>query len=195
MLYRLFRFIFKVFFSIFYRVKVIGAHNIPKEGGVLLCSNHIHLLDPPFVGSFIERKVHYMAKAELFKIPVIGWLITQFGAFPVKRGGVSKETIKLSLSILKDGKVMGIFPEGTRNASGSEAKKGAALFALRSDAAVVPVAIVTDYKLFRPLVLMYGKPLDLTEFKEAGAAGMEPATDYIMNAIRKMIAEYRTQSK
>lgn len=85
---------------------------------MLLCSNHISNLDPPTVGILLKRKVHFMAKAELFNVPVLGPLIGKLGAFPVKRGGVSKESIKLALNILRDGKVMGIFPEGSRGAGG-----------------------------------------------------------------------------
>lgn len=84
-----------------------------------MCSNHISNLDPPTVGILLKRKVHFMAKAELFNVPVLGPLIGKLGAFPVKRGGVSKESIKLALNILRDGKVMGIFPEGSRGAGES----------------------------------------------------------------------------
>jgi len=189
LLYRTFRFGFRVLFRVLYRTEIIGLSHIPDEGAVVLCSNHISLLDPPFMGTPVRRKVHFMAKEELFKIPVFGWGIRQVGAFPVKRGGVSKESIKLAIQLLRDGKVMGIFPEGTRKNSGGMGKKGAAMLALKSGAAVVPVAIVGNYKPFRKMTVIYGKPVDLTEFSEGGSEQLEAATDKIMSVIRRMIAE------
>lgn len=187
LLYRVFRVGFRVFFKAVFRYEVHGLDNVPAEGPTILCANHISNWDPPLIGSPLARPVHYMAKEELFRIPVFGWLIRQFGAFPVKRGGVSKESIRLSLGLLREGKVMGIFPEGTRKNRGGEGKKGAAMLALRSGATVIPVAIVGNYRLFRKMRLYYGKPVDLSEFAEGGPDVLEAATDKIMKAIREMI--------
>ncbi|CAM2803065.1 lysophospholipid acyltransferase family protein [Paenibacillus sediminis] len=187
MLYNFCRGILRIFYALVFRLEAVGRENIPDEGGVLLCSNHINLLDPPTVGVKIERKVHFMAKAELFNVPVLGWLIRNLGAFPVKRGGVSKESIKTALTILKEGKVMGIFPEGTRKSGGGIGKKGAASFALRSNAAVIPVAIIGPYKPFRKLKVIYGAPIDLSEFKnDPSSESLELATEKIMSRINEM---------
>jgi 1-acyl-sn-glycerol-3-phosphate acyltransferase len=187
MFYEFCRGLLRGVFAVAYRLEATGEENIPKEGGVLLCSNHISVLDPITVGIRIKRKIKFMAKAELFKVPVLGPVITRLGAFPVKRGGVSKESIKTSLTILRNGEMMGIFPEGTRHSDSGAAKKGAATFALRSGAAVVPVAIVGDYKLFRKMRVIYGAPLDLTEFKEMESGeAVEAVTDNIMSRIREM---------
>lgn len=110
-------------YAVLFPLKTIGRENIPEEGGVLLCGNHTSLLDPMTMGIKLKRKVNYMAKAELFNIPVLGQLVRQLGAFPVKRGGVSKESIKTALNLLRSGQVMGIFPEGTRNSDSGIAKK------------------------------------------------------------------------
>jgi 1-acyl-sn-glycerol-3-phosphate acyltransferase len=178
-------------FKLLYRYEAIGLHHIPKEGSVILCCNHISNFDPPFLGSPLKRKVHFMAKAELFDIPVVGWLIEQFGAIPVKRGGVSKESIRTGIQLLKENCVMGIFPEGTRNSDSSMAKKGAAMFALRSDAVVIPVAIIGQYKLFRKMRIVYGPPIDLAVFKESkGSETLEAATDNIMAHIRAMVLQH-----
>lgn len=187
MFYEFCRGLLRGIFAVAYRLEATGEENIPKEGGVLLCSNHISVLDPITVGIRIKRKIKFMAKAELFKVPVLGPVITRLGAFPVKRGGVSKESIKTSLTILRNGEMMGIFPEGTRHSDSGAAKKGAATFALRSGAAVVPVAIVGDYKLFRKMRVIYGAPLDLTELKEMESGeAVEAVTDNIMSRIREM---------
>ncbi|MDR0270288.1 lysophospholipid acyltransferase family protein [Paenibacillus sp.] len=187
MFYVFCRGLLRALFAVMYRLEAVGKENIPEEGGVLLCSNHISVRDPITVGIKIDRQVKFMAKAELFKVPVLGMIVTNLGAFPVKRGGVSKESFKTSLKILKSGEVMGIFPEGTRNSDSGAAKRGAATFALRSGAAVVPAAIIGNYKLFRKMKVIYGKPIDISEFAdmESGEA-IEAVSDKMMSRIREM---------
>jgi 1-acyl-sn-glycerol-3-phosphate acyltransferase len=187
----LLRFIYAILFPL----KIVGRENVPKEGGVLLCANHISLLDPMTIGIKLKRQVKYMAKAELFNVPVLGWLIKQLGAFPVKRGGVSKESIKTALNTLRGGNVMGIFPEGTRNSDSGVAKKGAASFALRSGAAVVPAAIIGSYKPFRRMTVVYGAPIDLSSFEGAGSDSLEAVTDVIMGRIHEMIETRKPSSR
>ncbi|GIO42860.1 MULTISPECIES: lysophospholipid acyltransferase family protein [Paenibacillus] len=189
MIYNICRALLRGIYKILFRLEAKGLENIPSSGGVLLCSNHISLLDPPTIGILLDRKVHFMAKKELFDIVGFGWLIRQLGAFPVKRGGVSKESIKTSLLLLREGHVMGIFPEGSRQKGddGGEGKKGAATFALRSDATVIPVAIIGQYKLFRKTRVVYGAPVDLEAFKELkGAEAAEQATEKIMSQISEL---------
>ncbi|MBW4082852.1 1-acyl-sn-glycerol-3-phosphate acyltransferase [Paenibacillus sp. S150] len=186
MIYVICRGLLRLIYAILFPLKIIGKENVPEEGGVLLCANHISLLDPMTIGIKLRRQVKYMAKAELFKVPVLGWLINKLGAFPVKRGGVSKESIKTALNTLRSGHVMGIFPEGTRNSDSGVAKKGAASFALRSGAAVVPAAIVGSYKPFRRMTVIYGAPIDLSSFAGAGSESLEAVTDVIMGRIYEM---------
>jgi 1-acyl-sn-glycerol-3-phosphate acyltransferase len=189
-LYRTGRLLFRILFYTFYRLRVFGTENVPAEGGVVLCANHTSLLDPPLLGTPLHRMVHFMAKAELFDVPILGFLISKVGAFPVKRGGVSKESIRLSLSFLKEGRMMGIFPEGTRSNAGGMGKKGAASLALKSGATVVPVAIIGSYSLFRRMTIVYGMPVDLSPFAAASSEDLEQATDKIMSVIRSIHAEY-----
>lgn len=189
MIYRFCRGLLRLIYKFLFRLEAHGKEHVPQEGGVLLCSNHISLLDPPTVGILLDRKVHFMAKKELFDVFAFGWLIRQLGAFPVKRGGVSKESIKTSLTLLRTGNVMGIFPEGTRSKGedGGSGKRGAATFALRSDAAVVPVAIIGNYKLFKKTKVVYGLPVDLEPFKGKDVPdAIERATDLIMSRIAEL---------
>lgn len=193
MLYTTLRATFHFLFRVLYRLRVIGLENIPEGKPVILCANHTSNFDPPLLGSpLTTRRVHYMAKAELFEVPVLGWVLPRICAFPVKRGGVSKESIRLSLQLLQDNNILGIFPEGSRNAGGM-GKKGAASLALKSGAVVVPSAIVGGYKLFRPMTLVYGKPLDLSEYRAMGSEGAEQATDKIMNEIRALVNRYESK--
>lgn len=192
MLYRIFRFMLRILYTLLFRLEARGTDNIPAEGPVILASNHISNFDPPTVGIKIRRKVHFMAKEELFKIPVFGPLIDAFGAFPVKRGGVSKDAIKSAISLLKEGNVLGIFPEGSRNNQSGMAKKGAAMIAVRSGAAIVPVAIIGKYRLFGKMIVCYGKPLDITAIIEESSPDMlDQVTDAIMARIREIAGNNR----
>lgn len=189
MIYSFCRGALRLIYKLLFRLEASGLEHIPAQGGVLLCSNHISLLDPPTIGILLKRKVHFMAKKELFDILGFGWLIKQLGAFPVKRGGVSKESIKTSLTLLRDGHVMGIFPEGHRVKGEEEGigKRGAATFALRSDAAVIPVAIIGNYKLFRKMKVVYGAAVDLSAYKGSkDPDAAESATELIMSRIREL---------
>ncbi|WP_313798472.1 lysophospholipid acyltransferase family protein [Cytobacillus sp.] len=175
-----------------YRFEVIGREHFPKEGGVLLCSNHIHNFDPPVVGINAPRPVHFMAKEELFSVPVLGKLVPHLNAFPVKRGMSDREALRKGLAVLKDGHVLGLFPEGTRSKTG-ELKKGlagAGFFALRTDAAIVPCAIIGPYKAFKKLKVVYGKPIDMENLRERKASA-EETTELIMGEISKLIEEHR----
>jgi 1-acyl-sn-glycerol-3-phosphate acyltransferases len=191
MLYAFFRVLLWGIYKLLFRLEARGEEHIPEHGPVILASNHISNFDPPTVGIYVRRKVHFMAKEELFRIPVFGALIKSFGAFPVKRGGVSKDAIKSAIELLKAGNVMGIFPEGTRGSEGS-AKKGAAMIALRSEAAVVPVAIIGSYKPFRKMLVCYGQPIDLTAIiDESSPDKLEQVTEAIMASIRKLAQDNR----
>lgn len=190
MFYYFMRRFFRILFAVIYRLRTVGMDNIPKNGGVIICSNHRSNWDPPILGIPLERKIHYMAKEELFRVPVLGAAINALGAFPVKRGGVSKQSIRLTLSMLEEGKLIGIFPEGSRSNAGGMGKKGAASFALKSGATVIPAAIIGNYKWFQPMKVIYGTPVDLTDFQEGGSEALEQATEKIMSAIRDLIHQY-----
>jgi 1-acyl-sn-glycerol-3-phosphate acyltransferase len=175
-----------------YRIEVIGKENIPAEGGVLLCANHISNLDPLIVGITTKRPVHFMAKDELFTVPVLGKIVSNVNAFPVKRGMSDREALRKGLGILKEGNVLGLFPEGTRSKTGEMGKglAGAGFFALRSDAYVVPCAIIGPYKAFNKLRVVYGKPIDMDSVR-ANKLNAEQATDLIMSEIQKLITQYK----
>ncbi|MBH5317980.1 1-acyl-sn-glycerol-3-phosphate acyltransferase [Paenibacillus sp. GSMTC-2017] len=190
MLYRIAQFLLRMIYTLIFRLEAKGLHHIPNEGPVILASNHISNFDPPTIGVKVPRKVHFMAKEELFKVPVLGPLIRAVGAFPVKRGGVSKDAIKSAITLVKSGEVMGIFPEGSRSNVGA-AKKGAAMIAIRSGAVIVPVAIVGNYKPFRKTLVIYGEPIDLTAIIEESSPEMlEQVTDAVMNRIRELAVQH-----
>ena len=171
-----------------YQFKVIGKENLPSEGGVLLCTNHIHNFDPIVVGITSPRPIHFMAKEELFTVPILGKIMPLINAFPVKRGLSDRGALRKGLGILKEGKVLGLFPEGTRSKTGElgEGLAGAGFFALRSNAHIVPCAIIGPYKPFRRLKVVYGKPIDMEEYRQ-NKATPEKTTELIMNEIKNLI--------
>ncbi|HZG71312.1 MAG TPA: lysophospholipid acyltransferase family protein [Chondromyces sp.] len=175
-----------------YRVEVKGLEHFPKEGGVLLCSNHIDNLDPPVVGMMAPRPVMFMAKEELFKNPALGTLLKNVNAFPVKRGMSDREALRKGLSVLKEGNVLGLFPEGTRSKTGKLGKglAGAGFFALRTEAKVLPCAVIGPYKMFRKVKVVFGPPIPVEELKEKKLSADE-ATAVIMSHIQKLIDESR----
>lgn len=175
-----------------YRFDVHGTEDFPKEGGVLVCSNHIHALDPPVVGILAPRPVHFMAKEELFNAPILKTLIPKLNAFPVKRGMSDREAMRKAIQLLKDGNVVGLFPEGTRSKDGvlKEGLAGAGFFALRGDAVVIPTAIVGPYKPFKRLKVIYGKPMDITPFREQRASA-DVVTAAIMAEIQKLLDAHK----
>jgi 1-acyl-sn-glycerol-3-phosphate acyltransferase len=124
-------------------VHVSGEENVPANGALVVAANHRSFLDPPLLGTWFPRSVHFMAKEELFKIPVLGPLITAVDAFPVSREEADIASVRRALRILKEGGVVGIFPEGTRNVSGeAKAKGGAVLLGTLASCPVVPVGLV-----------------------------------------------------
>lgn len=173
-----------------YRIETKGIEHLPKSGGVLLCANHISNLDPPVVGITCPRPVFFMAKEELFKAPILKWVLPHLQAFPVKRGISDRGALRTGLKILKEGHVVGLFPEGTRSKTGELGKglAGAGFFALRSEASVLPCAIVGTYKPFRKVRVIYGPPIDFEEMRR-NKVSAEEATEAIMAHIKKLINE------
>ncbi|MGS2776233.1 lysophospholipid acyltransferase family protein [Robertmurraya sp. GLU-23] len=171
-----------------YRIETIGQENIPKVGSVLLCSNHISNFDPIVVGITTPRPVHFMAKEELFRVPLLGKFVPYLNAFPVKRGMSDREALRKGLAILKEDSVLGLFPEGTRSKTGElgEGLAGAGFFATRSEALIVPCAVIGPYKAFNKLKVVYGKPVDFSEYRKNKISADE-ATKIIMEEIRKLI--------
>lgn len=174
-----------------WQLKVEGTENVPPEGGVIVCGNHFHALDPVLVGITSPRRVSFMAKAELFEKPVIGTICRGLAAFPVKRGTPDRAALKRSIDLLQSGEGFGIFPEGTRNKTGTlkKAEPGTAYLALKSGAPVIPVGITATYKLFSPIIVRYGKPVNLEPFQTGKLSGdaLEAAGEAIMAGIGEQL--------
>lgn len=188
------------------RFEVRGIENIPRAGGALIVGNHLHNVDPVLVCIACPRPVHYMAKDDLFRIPVIGPLISFVGAFPVDRDRIDRKALRRAEATLKQGIALGIFPEGTRSRSHRIEKvhAGVGMFALRSDAPIVPVAITGSEHLplngaktdrsgprqLRPRVqIAFGEPFTLPRRADGTRMSVEEATDEIMSRVASTLPE------
>lgn len=126
------------------RLKVHGLGNMPRQGGALVISNHVHNADPILILSASTRPILWMAKEEVWDLPVLRWIATQAGAFPVQRGTFDRHAIRTAIDTVHEGLLVGMFPEGTRSTTGGlrEPFPGASLVALRADAPVIPCVIL-----------------------------------------------------
>lgn len=163
-------------FSLWLRWEVFGRENIPADGPVVIACNHLSLLDPPVLGAAATRQVHFMAKSELFSPSWFGAIIRKLGAFPVRRGAMDRDAIKTGLTILKEKKVLAVFPEGTRSKTGElgRAGGGAFMMAVKMKAKIVPAYIYgTDLKRhpgWPKVRVIFGKPM---EYDPAMGTGRE----------------------
>ena len=176
---------------LFWRVKAEGLENVP-EGGCLLAANHTSFADPIVISSVSPRKIRFMAKAELFRVPVLGRLIKGFGAFPVNRGGADVKSIKTTVSLIGSGEMVGIFPQGTRRPKidprETEIKGGVGMIAYHTKADVLPVMLVTKKRktsLFRRTRVVFGKVIKYDELGLTGAGrdGYQRAAELIFSRI------------
>jgi len=187
----------KIFTLILYRVKTYGQENIEKGKPYIMCANHTSNWDPVVLYTATKREMYMMSKEELFVNKFIYWFGKKMNIFPVKRGKQDIESIKTSLKVLKDNKILAIFPEGTRNGMKKNGKiqNGPAYLAARSGVEVLPVRIEGNFKPFRKVKIYYGKPLDFSKYQSKKPE--KETLDLISNEITKAIfgEEYLSKEK
>jgi len=195
MLYRIAWILCRCYLIIVRRLVITGAENIPLEGGVVLVSNHMSYWDPVAIGCSLpmSRHVYFMAKHELFKIPLLGPVIAAMGAFPVRRGGADRSAIRTALDHLEGGRVVGIFPEGTRNkgANMMDPHLGAAMLSTRANVPVLPVAVLGTRGFFGKIFIRFGKPTVIQMepgVKKAGRKELSAISSGIMERIAGLMA-------
>lgn len=149
-----------------FRIKRQGIENVPKSGGVIYAANHKSCYDPIVIAATSKRQLTFMGKKELFSFKPFGYILKSLGAFPVNRGKGDVGAVKTGLTILKQEKVMMIFPEGKRVDKGEivPAKPGVAMFAIHAKAPVVPIKIEGEYRFMHKIKVIYGKPMYFDEY-------------------------------
>jgi cytidylate kinase len=155
-----------------FRMEISGQEHFPLSGPVVLASNHRSNLDPFFLGVSAPRQIHFMAKAELWKVSILGYLIDRLGAFPINRGEADRQAVRRALEVLVAGAVLGIFPEGHRQRHGGfgEIHPGVTLFSLRQETVTIPVVMDGTERIMRGRMMRFprvrvafGPPLLLPE--------------------------------
>ena len=184
------------FFSALFKIEVKGAENVPGDVPLLVCANHLSNWDPILLGVAFDRQIRFMAKKELFKIPLLCSLIKLFGAFPVNRGTADPSAIKTAIKLLKDGECVGLFPQGKRfpkqDPKNTEVKNGAGMILYRSHSAVLPVSIKTkNYKIvpFRKVYITIGTPISYDElgFEHGSHTEYTKASEMIFERITDLL--------
>ncbi len=213
--YRTLRLIARGTLKPLFRLRIEGAEHVPREGPVLIASNHLSTLDPVVLAYGLPRPVAFIAKAELFRMPLLSWLLPRIYAIPLERGAGDLSAIKAAIRALNQGLAFGIFPEGTRSRTGKlqPFKTGAAAIAARTGALVVPAAVIGSDKAWpvgggprplKPVRVRFGRPLDFghlplkkaaleaaTRELEAAVAGLLPP-EYLPEDFRKELLQGQT---
>ncbi|MBR3255047.1 MAG: 1-acyl-sn-glycerol-3-phosphate acyltransferase [Clostridia bacterium] len=175
--------------KIYYRAKIVGLENVPKEGPIIFAGNHKSFLDAPLIVVTAKRDMRFLAKEELAHNPFFRFLGWTFEAIMVKRDNSDIGPVKESLKTLKEGKCIALFPEGTRKglAKGEKVKDGVAFFAVRSGAKVIPCGINGGEKGNKKVTITYGKPLDYSIYKGSkDKEVLDKVTNEIMNSILEL---------
>ena len=178
--------VIRFYCKILYLYKVVGKENIPKKGKVIICGNHKSFLDPQLIEITVGRYTRFLARKSLAKNPFLAAFGKLFDVILVNRDSKDVVALKESLKALKNEQCLVLFPEGTRNglAKGEQVKDGAAFFALRSGAPVIPCGIKGGEKGNRKFTITYGKPLDFSEYKGSkDKEVLDKVTKEIMDSI------------
>lgn len=200
--YALYRFaacIIRPIINPLFRIRYIGLENVPREGKIIIASNHISFLDPPAIGAGLHREIHFMGKAELFKNPLFGWLIKHLNCFPVNRGAGDENAVNFASIVLQKDMALGIFPEGTRSkeedrSPAKRPKSGVAMLAQLEKSDVLPVSVYCEGKVkpFKKYTVRVGKVIKYEElgFTEEGSRSeIRNASNYIWNKITALWSE------
>ena len=183
--YRILKPFLGLLFRLYYHPQIIGKENIPKDGAVLIVGNHKHLYDQCLAILATKRPIHYLAKKEYFD-GKMAWFFKMAGCIPVDRSKKDSKATQLALDVLKQGFVLGLFPEGTRNRTNEfllPFKFGAVSMAKKTNAKIVPFGLTGDYRFrSKNLMIRFGEPIQVT-------ADLEKENERLMKAVKDLMLE------
>ena len=192
-IYRIVRGVIYPIFKWFLPVKYVGFENIEKTGGYILCANHTSMTDPCYISVKMKRQIYYMAKAELFKVPVLNAVAISAGAFAVDRGKGDVSAIEHAEALIGRGHILGIFPEGTRYKTGAprKAKSGIAYIAMHTKADILPVSIYREgrFTIFKKTTVRCGEVIPFSELYDetlSERANMKNICNRVTDEITKL---------
>ena len=176
---------FRTVFKLYFRWRVYNPERVPSEGPVILASNHASFLDPPLVGAGLKRGINYLARENLFRFPVMGWVLRNWQVVPVDREGGGARGLKAILDRLLDGGAIILFPEGTRTRDGKlqPARSGIGLTVIKSDAPLVPVRVFGTFEAYgrqmrlprpRRVAVKYGQPMRFEQLRAEARVCAKP---------------------
>ena len=196
---------YRALFKLYFRWRVYNDERVPLDGGVILASNHASFLDPPLVGSGVKRGINYLARENLFRFPVMGWVLRQWQVVPVDRDGGGAAGLRAILDRLLLGGAIILFPEGTRTRDGKlqPARSGIGLTVIKSAAPVVPVRVFGTFEAYgrhlrlprpRRVAVKYGQPMHFEQLRAEAKVCPKPrlkaiyqqVADEIMAAIARL---------
>jgi len=185
---------FRMLFKVYFRSRVYNAERVPLKGGVILASNHASYVDPPLIGAGVWRLINFLARENLFSIPVVGWVLRQWEVVPVDRDGGGAVGLRAILERLLAGGAIVLFPEGTRTHDGKlqPARSGIGLTVIKSNAPVVPVRVFGMFEAYgrhlrfpRPyrVALKYGQPMRFEQLRAEAKVCSKPRLKQIYQQI------------
>ena len=194
---------FRTVFRFYFGWRVCNPERVPLAGPVILASNHASFIDPPLVGAGVKREINYLARENLFRFPILGWILHQWQVVPVDREGGGAKGLKAILDRLLDGGAIILFPEGTRTRDGrlQPARSGIGLTVIKSNAPVVPARVFGTFEAysrqmrlprpFHTVVVKYGQPMNFEQLRAEAQTCTKPrlkeiyqqVADEIMRAI------------
>jgi 1-acyl-sn-glycerol-3-phosphate acyltransferase len=185
---------YRALFKLYFRWRVYNSERVPLEGGVILAANHASYLDPPLVGSGVKRGINYLAREDLFRFPVMGWVLRQWQVVPVDRYGGGAAGLRAILDRLLLGGAIILFPEGTRTRDGKlqPARSGIGLTVIKSTAPVVPVRVFGTFEAYgrhlrlprpRQVAVKYGQPMRFEQLRAEAKVCSKPRLKQIYQQV------------
>ena len=189
---------YRALFKFYFGWRVFNPERVPLEGGVILAANHASYIDPPLVGSGVHRSINYLARENLFRFPVMGWVLRQWQVVPVDRDGGGAAGLRAILDRLLAGGAIILFPEGTRTHDGKlqPARSGIGLTVIKSVAPLVPVRVFGTYEAYgrhlrlprpRRVAVKYGRPMAFTELRAEAKICAKPRLKEIYQQVANEI--------